>query len=196
MLQPASYPDQGSNPLARATRAQEAAAALRKDGHTAASAALANVNVSFETHTNPAGVTQPACTLCGDCNTGCNVGAKNTVLMNYLPAAAKSGANIFCSIEVLYVEKTAQAAPGGARGGAAGAAASPEWTVHCVTTDPAISPPKQITIQCDTLILGAGTFGSTTSRHQKPTRGRLSVGSQLLVGMNRVAWPQKPQYKP
>ena len=85
---------------------KQAAAALRKDGHSAASAALANVNVSFETHTNPAGVTQPACTLCGDCNTGCNVGAKNTVLMNYLPAAAKSGASIFCSIEVLYIEKT------------------------------------------------------------------------------------------
>lgn len=150
MLQPASYPDQGSNPLARATRAQEAAAALRKDGHLEASAGLANVNVSFEAHTNPAGVTQPACTLCGDCNTGCNVGAKNTVLMNYLPAAAKHGANIFCSVEVTYIEKTG--------GGEDDGTKVPKWTVHCMTTDPAVSPPKQFIIQCDTLILGAGTF--------------------------------------
>lgn len=150
MLQPASYPDQGSNPLARATRAQEAAAALRKDGHLEASAGLANVNVSFEAHTNPAGVTQLACTLCGDCNTGCNVGAKNTVLMNYLPAAAKHGANIFCSVEVTYIEKTG--------GGEDDGTKVPKWTVHCMTTDPAVSPPKQFIIQCDTLILGAGTF--------------------------------------
>ena len=66
----------------------------------------ANVNVSFEAHVNAAGVEQPGCTLCGDCNTGCNVGAKNTVLMNYLPSAVKSGADIYCNIEVDYIEQT------------------------------------------------------------------------------------------
>ena len=42
-----------------------------------------------------AGVPQPKCTLCGGCNTGCNYGAKNTVLMNYLPDAHAHGADIF-----------------------------------------------------------------------------------------------------
>ena len=85
VLRPAQYPDQDTHPLPRVTRMQEAAAHLRETGYPAAKAVLADVNVSFrEAAPNPQGVPQPACTLCGDCNTGCNVGAKNTVLMNYL----------------------------------------------------------------------------------------------------------------
>ena len=56
----------------------------------------APVVVSFEDTVNPAGVAQPACTGCGDCCGGCNVGAKNTVALTYLPDAARHGAqNLF-----------------------------------------------------------------------------------------------------
>jgi NAD-dependent dihydropyrimidine dehydrogenase PreA subunit len=41
------------------------------------------INVTFTDHVNHVGVEQKACTLCGDCVSGCNYAAKNTVLMNY-----------------------------------------------------------------------------------------------------------------
>ena len=48
------------------------------------------INVSFSDGRNAANIDQPACTGCGDCVSGCNVGAKNTVLMNYLPLRVQS----------------------------------------------------------------------------------------------------------
>jgi cholesterol oxidase len=59
-----------------------------------------DINVTFETGKNMAGVEQNACVLCGDCCTGCNYGAKNTVLMNYLPDARAHGAHIFTEVAV------------------------------------------------------------------------------------------------
>jgi len=46
--------------------------------------------VNFTTGPNPQGMHQKECTDCGDCLTGCNVGAKNTLYMNYLPLAQKA----------------------------------------------------------------------------------------------------------
>ena len=58
------------------------------------------VNVTFESGVNNAGIYQEACNGCGDCVSGCNVGAKNTLMRNYLPAARNSGAEIFCGVQV------------------------------------------------------------------------------------------------
>jgi cholesterol oxidase len=46
-----------------------------------------------------------ACTDCGDCGTGCNIGAKNTLNFNYIPLAKRAGAEIFTQTEVLGIEK-------------------------------------------------------------------------------------------
>ncbi len=56
-------------------------------------------------HVNHVGVEQKACTLCGDCVSGCNYAAKNTVLMNYLPDARNHGAKIFTRVAVRFVER-------------------------------------------------------------------------------------------
>jgi len=62
----------------------------------------APINVTFDGSSapNPAGVTLSLCNGCGNCVSGCNVGAKNTVLMNYLPDAVRHGAEIFTSRSV------------------------------------------------------------------------------------------------
>ena len=63
------------------------------------------VAISFQENLNPAGIRQPACNGCGDCCSGCNVGAKNTITLTYLPYAAGLGAQIFTCGEVRKVVK-------------------------------------------------------------------------------------------
>ena len=53
------------------------------------------------------GVERHPCIDCGDCVTGCNVRAKNTLYMNYLPIAKNHGVEIFTQVRVLYLEKLA-----------------------------------------------------------------------------------------
>ena len=60
---------------------------------------------SDEAIINRQGLRQRACIDCGDCNSGCNVGAKNTLAMNYLPVARRRGAEMFTHVEVIRVEK-------------------------------------------------------------------------------------------
>lgn len=67
-----------------------------------------NVTVNFgEARKNHFGVTQEACIDCGDCFPGCNVGAKGTLAMNYLPYAKAKGAEIYTQIDVRWIEKSA-----------------------------------------------------------------------------------------
>ncbi len=54
---------------------------------------------------NRQGIIQRDCTDCGDCLTGCNVGAKNSLAMNYLPMARRAGAAMFTQTEIRHIEK-------------------------------------------------------------------------------------------
>lgn len=73
---------------------------------------LSPINVTYDyskldpLSRNRHGVVQRPCTLCGDCITGCNIGAKNTLTTNYLPLAKRSGAEIYTQVEVSSIEKT------------------------------------------------------------------------------------------
>ena len=67
--------------------------------------------VTFEdTPSNHVGMPQPKCTGCGNCCGGCNVGAKNTLNLNYLPDAKAHGAEIFTEVGVRISKKAATAA--------------------------------------------------------------------------------------
>jgi cholesterol oxidase len=103
------------------------------------------VAVSFENTINAAGMLQPACSRCGDCCSGCNVGAKNTIALTYLPDAARYGAELFTHAKVRFVSKT--------RDG--------RWTVHVARTDEAPDAEGGLALSTDVVILAAGTLGST-----------------------------------
>lgn len=104
------------------------------------------INVSFTEHVNHVGVAQPACTMCGDCVSGCNSGAKSTVLMNYLPDARNHGAKIFTKVAVRFVERKGD-----------------RWLVHYQLLDTGRerfdAPP--LFVAADIVVLAAGSLGST-----------------------------------
>ena len=116
----------------------------------------APVVVSFAETVNPAGITQPACTNCGDCCGGCNVGAKNTVAMTYLPAAAAAGAEIFTHTKVSHVAKCRT----GAR-----------WAVRFHALEETTAAGREREITADVVILSAGTLGSTEILLRSRDRG-------------------------
>jgi cholesterol oxidase len=119
----------------------------------------APVVVSFEENVNPAGVVQPACTLCGDCCSGCNVGAKNTVAMTYLPDAKAHGAEIFTELSVIQIAK--------GEGG---------WRVYLQPSD--AKDPTPSVVEAKTVVLAAGTLGSTEILLRSRERG-LPLSDQL-----------------
>ncbi|CAG0935480.1 Cholesterol oxidase [Thermoflexales bacterium] len=103
------------------------------------------LNVTFTAGVNKAGVHQPACTLCGDCMSGCNHGAKNTVIMNYLPDAKRHGAEIFTLVEVRHLERQGN-----------------RWLVHyqpLATGLEGFDAPTSC-VSADIVILAAGTLGT------------------------------------
>ncbi len=143
MLSPMPYPATFP-PLAKMAALRNAAV-----GHTWYPTPI---NVTFRAGPNAAGVHQEACTGCGDCVTGCNYGAKNTLLMNYLPDAVAHGAHVFTEVDVRCIEQ-----------GEAGAAdGRPTWVVRAqplgAGRDSFDAPPLALT--AGIVVLAAGTLGT------------------------------------
>ena len=145
MLESNPYP--GNTPLLKLAALEQQAKAL------GANATRPPINVTFAEREHTVGSRQPVCTLCGDCCSGCNVGAKNTTAMNYLADAAAQGASLYTGARVRYVEKLDNG-----------------WRVHL---DAADEGPARL--ECQYLFLGAGTLGSTEILLRSADRGlRLS----------------------
>jgi cholesterol oxidase len=92
---------------------------------------------------NGRSIVKHKCIDCGDCVTGCNVGAKNTLYMNYLPLARTGGTHIFTQAEVNRIEK----APDGS------------WIVHVTHRDDFLTS-EEVTFRARIVILSAGALGS------------------------------------
>ncbi|MEJ3745863.1 GMC oxidoreductase [Actinomycetes bacterium KLBMP 9797] len=98
------------------------------------------------------GLPRRTCRLCGECDIGCNDGAKNTLDHTYLSAAKHHGADIRTLCEV--------------RGFAplAGGGYEVRYVRHEPGDDGRSAPTDSLPLHrmtCSRLILGAGTFGST-----------------------------------
>ena len=125
----------------------------------------APVAVSFEATVNPAGIAQPACTRCGDCCGGCNVGAKNTIALTYLPDAVRHGAELFTQVKVRAIAKQGDG-----------------WLVE-LAGDHVKGEETPTSISADMVVLAAGTLGSAEILLRSRERGlALSdrLGSPLL----------------
>src|SRR4030095_11297396 len=87
MLKPTPYPvdKNGYIELAK-SRAMKTSAEYMKQPF-----GYLDINVNFQEGVNHVGIEQHKCNNCGDCVTGCNHSAKNTLIMNYLPDAVNHG---------------------------------------------------------------------------------------------------------
>lgn len=115
------------------------------------------LTIASQDQTSTAGIEQAACTRCGNCFTGCNVGAKNTLLSHVLPQAVRQGARLVTGATVLSVKPVAE-----------GAGDSPHgrplrWEVEVVLTDTMGSQTTRRTewVKAHTVVLAAGALGST-----------------------------------
>lgn len=121
------------------------------------------INVTFEKQVNYAGVEQPACTLCGDCCSGCNVGSKNTVQVTYLADAFHHGAEIFTEMKVTHVRQE--------RG---------RWRVffEALGHEREKFAADDQSITAEVVVLAAGTLGSTEILLRSRAEG-LAVSDQV-----------------
>ncbi|PHR19861.1 MAG: hypothetical protein COA41_06830 [Sphingopyxis sp.] len=162
MLSPNSYPDTHPT-LGKLAALEHSASAMDQRFYKTP------INVTFADKTNKFGVPQPACTNCGDCVSGCNVGAKNTTLMNYLPDAVNHGAEVFTQAKVLWIERDGPSENG-------------VWRVH-VEHNGKDAPDTPLSITADHVILGAGSLGSTEILLRSRQKG-LSLSDRLGMGFS------------
>lgn len=118
---------------------------------------LPPITVSMRGGPNHAGVNLEACTLCGDCLTGCNVGAKDSLDANLLEIARRGGVQIFTGATVLSIRRSRERKDKLPEG------ASERWVVRVVHTDPRLQEREldRLLIHAHKVILSAGTLGST-----------------------------------
>jgi cholesterol oxidase len=153
-----------ANPHPNALQLAKVQALERRAQQLGLQATPLNIVVNFGIDgLNPYGVEQKPCVDCGNCVTGCNVGAKNTLYMNYLPMARNAGAIIHTQTKVEWLEKLA--------GGG--------WRIHGKHV--ADSGDESFTLNAGEVILSAGSLNSTeillrSEKHGLPVSPALGTG--------------------
>ncbi|CAH0178465.1 Cholesterol oxidase [Microbacterium oxydans] len=115
------------------------------------------------------GPDRTGCTLCGNCMVGCRVGAKNTLMKNYLALAERRGA----VIEALRTVVDIHELPGG--GYAVTTERSGAWFARA-----------RRTVTAGQVVLAAGTWGTQQLLHRMKHDGRLPRISDAVGRLTRT----------
>jgi cholesterol oxidase len=119
---------------------------------------LPPMTISHGPGPNVAGVMQYGCRYCGDCWSGCNLGAKNTVGITYIADAVDHGAAVFCESRAQSVTKTESG-----------------WTI--VVQDLSKAGADRL-IEAPIVVLAAGTMG-TNELLLRAQQGGLPLSAKL-----------------
>ncbi len=174
----------GSTPLPDEPRLPKFAALQRAAAAVGATAVHPPINVTLTEGPNRFGVPMAACNRCGDCVTGCNHGAKNTLLQTYLPDAVAHGAEVFTEATVRTVlRREADGADGEAKDGAgdeADGCQGAAWTVTFVSGADGRGrfDAPELFVTADIVVLAAGTLGTTEILFRSRAQG-LALSPQL-----------------
>ena len=122
-----------------------------------------------------AGPRRTGCTECGNCMVGCRVGAKNTLLKNYLYLAEQAGARIVPMTTVVALEQAATP----------GAAGAMSWRVTVETTGAWVKKNRR-TLTADHVVIAAGTWGTQQLLHTMKADGTLPGLSDALGHQTRT----------
>jgi cholesterol oxidase len=116
-----------------------------------------------------AGPERTGCTECGACMTGCRVGAKNTLVKNYLYLAEAGGADVH---PLTTVDRLSRGGDG-------------RWRIGTSRTGAKIGKGRR-TFTADQVVLAAGTWGTQNLLHRSVERGDLPRMSPKLGELTRT----------
>jgi cholesterol oxidase len=119
---------------------------------------LPAMTISHSPGPNVAGVMQYACRYCGDCWSGCNVGAKNTVGITYIADAVDHGATVLCESRAQSISKIESG-----------------WKIEVQDLSNSSASRR---IEAPILFLAAGTLGTTELLLRAQQRG-LALSAKL-----------------
>jgi cholesterol oxidase len=134
-----------------------------------AEAYRAPLAITFASRSNAQGMRQQGCVQCGDCATGCNVGAKNSLDMNYLPLAWTAGVLMFTQVDVSAIRKDGD-----------------RYQVDYVLRPDAGRPGReeQGSVTAGVVIVAGGTMGSSAILLRSREAGGLAVSSWVGKGFS------------
>jgi cholesterol oxidase len=100
------------------------------------------------------------CNYCGNCVIGCHSGAKGSLNMNAWPLARQMGASLYTGVRVKSLSRDTDGS----------------WRVKCA---PCANEDELIIVRAGTVILAAGTLGSTEILKRSDHAGELGLSSRL-----------------